>query len=160
MRLAIVIVLAMSLLTTGWGQESNLALCRTIADPLERVACYDAALDAASQESVEITKSQESVEPTASPTAESQFGRSDQSIKDTLEIEDVSEIAYPVIEIRQSPLGRLIIELENGQIWMQTDATRLNLKPGDIVSVRAGLGGSYYLQKTSGSRSVKVKRRD
>ena len=151
MRLAIVIVLAMSLLTSGWGQESNLALCRAIADPLERVACYDAALDAASQESVE---------PTASPTAESLFGRSDESIKDTLEIEDVSEIAYPVIEIRQSPLGRLIIELENGQIWMQTDATRLNLKPGDIVSVRAGLGGSYYLRKTSGSRSVKVKRRD
>ena len=178
MRLALVIVLAMSLSTAGWSEESDLALCRTIADPLERVACYDAALDAASQESAkiaasqesfELTKSQESVdftesrelvEPTASPTAESLFGRTNESIKDTLEIEEVSEIAYPVIEIRQSPLDRLIVELENGQIWMQTDATRLNLKLGDIVRVRAGLGGSYYLQKASGSRSVKVKRMD
>ena len=168
----------MSLLTTGWGQESKLALCRTIADPLERVACYDAALDAESQESAEIAESQESVEltksqesvdftepqelvePTASPTAESLFGRTDESIKDTLEIEEVSEIAYAVIEIRQSPLDRLIVELENGQIWMQTDATRLNLKLGDIVRVRAGFGGSYYLQKTSGSHSIKVKRTD
>ena len=151
MRLAILIVLPTCLLTSGWSQVSDLTDCRTIADPLERVACYDAALDAASQESVELT---------VSPNAESIFGRSDESIKDTLKIEDVREIAYPVIEVRQSPLGHLIVVLENGQIWSQTDATRLNLKPGDKVSVRAGFGGSYYLQKASGSRSVKVRRTD
>ncbi len=78
----------------------------------------------------------------------------------SMEIAAVNEIVQLVAELCRAPLGALIVTLENGQIWAQTGNRKLNLKPGDEVSVRAGVAGSFYLTKTSGSRSLKVRRID
>lgn len=53
---------------------------------------------------------------------------------------------------------RTVVLQDTGQIWRQVDSKPLSLKPGDAVRIRKGFGGSYYLAKQSGSRSIKVRR--
>ena len=171
MRRLTFLVLATIFCETGWCQVEDLRVCRSIEDPLERVACYDAAVDAAAADTTApiIATTETSIrETTVVPDEPAQpevdpvilFGRNESSIKDALEVEDISEIVFPVANVRKTPVGRLVIVLENGQIWVQADGERLNLKPGNEVRIRTGLGGSYYLNKTSGSRSIKVRRAD
>jgi hypothetical protein len=60
--------------------------------------------------------------------------------------------------VSKTPLGSTIVELDNGHVWQQVDDKRLTLRKGDEVNIREGMGGSFYLAKTSGSRSLKVRR--
>ncbi len=68
------------------------------------------------------------------------------------------ELVAAVVAVRSSPLGRLIVELDNDQIWQQVDTSRLTLRVGDQVTIREGLGSAFYLAKSNGSRSLKVRR--
>jgi len=171
MRRLTFLVLATIVCETGWCQAEDLRVCRSIEDPLERVACYDAAVDAAAEDTtapIIATTEAPISDTTVIPDEPAQpevdpvllFGRSENSIKEALDVEEISEIVFPVANVRKTPTGRLVIVLENGQVWVQADGLRLSLKPGNEVLIRAGLGGSYYLSKTSGSRSIKVRRAD
>jgi hypothetical protein len=69
-----------------------------------------------------------------------------------------NQMVATVSGVSKTPLGSTIVELDNGHVWQQVDDKRLTLRKGDEVNIREGMGGSFYLAKTSGSRSLKVRR--
>ena len=60
--------------------------------------------------------------------------------------------------MQKTPYGKLIITLETGQVWRQTNSTSLRLKPGQEVYVEEGALGSYFLGKESSNKRIRVKR--
>lgn len=207
--LKVIILAAAS--SCAWAAQNPMAVCRAIEDAEERVACYDAVLDAQAgitEATVEpdqqpsITESVATpVEVPAVPTAPAEPaaplpavstspdpvarppqapapaalpGKEDSPAQPTTPdaasneaefgrpverpAKEISKISAAVSEVRRTPIGRLVFELSNGQTWVQTDSRKLNVKQGDTVNIRAGLGGAFFLTKATGSRSLKVRR--
>jgi hypothetical protein len=100
----------------------------------------------------------------ATVAAESLFGRDQSEAKDMIEqafgVEKLDGIDVQVSRVERSAYGKLILALDNGQIWMQLDSSHLSLRPGDGVRIRAAAAGSYLLEKQTGSRRIRVRRVD
>ena len=78
--------------------------------------------------------------------------------KNFLTVEQIKQESVAVAAVKMSSSNKLTITLDNGQVWRQIDTTRLRLKVGDTVIIRAKSLGSFMLSKGSGSRSIRVKR--
>ncbi len=112
------------------ASTAELKACRALPDD-DRLACYDAAVDG------------QFGKPVVRPPREA-----------------MPELVQTVTSVSLDPRGRLRLTLENDQVWAQTDRNRLSLRVGDRIVIRQGFGGSFYLAKQSGSRSLKVRRLD
>lgn len=71
----------------------------------------------------------------------------------------VDRIASRITEVRKSPRDKLIVTLENGQRWRQTQGRRLRAKVGEIVTIRRGVLGGFMM-KVGDSLVVRAKRID
>lgn len=71
----------------------------------------------------------------------------------------IAGISSTALEVSRDAFGKLIITLENGQKWYQTDGGRIRAKTGDTVAIRAGAMGGYFMQVKKG-RSVRARRID
>lgn len=67
-------------------------------------------------------------------------------------------IQSKVIKVKETPYKLLILTLENGQVWRQSEADRFKVKVGDMVEVSRGAFTSFFLKKQGGSKKVKFKR--
>lgn len=134
---------------SAFAVEDALTRCRQIEDIEERVACYDKVVDSLS-------------ESVAIPQAQALFGRGDAEAKriveTTLAIEQIDRVTAVVTEIRESATRKLIITLDNGQIWRQLDSQTMRLKNGESVIVRKASLNSFLMAKKSGGRSIRVRR--
>ncbi len=72
--------------------------------------------------------------------------------------EKIEKITSVITSVQKNPYGKLIITLETGQVWRQTNSTSLRLKPGQEVYVEEGALGSYFLGKESSNKRIRVKR--
>jgi hypothetical protein len=92
------------------------------------------------------------------------FGKEDTESRETVRklfgLRDVDEIEATLAEVKRTPYGKLVLVLDNGQIWAQIDTNRLRVKPGDAVRIKAARLGSFLLEKQTGSRLIRVKRVD
>lgn len=69
-----------------------------------------------------------------------------------------TEVTARVTEVSTRPRGELVITLDNGQIWQQTQAgTNVRVRADDVVTIRAGALSSYILIAASG-KTTKVTR--
>lgn len=120
--------------------DERLLACRKIADPAQRVACYD---------QIPVGSA-----AAASPGGEAQFGLEARRAVDAPDV------------IRSRVLGAFdgwgpnqSFRLENGQIWAVTDDSRAFLDLKDpVVTVRRGALGAFYLEIEGTNRSPKVRR--
>lgn len=143
------------------ADEEALSKCRQIQEVAARAACYDRFVDAhypmGSGDSVETSVP-------AVPDAQSLFGTNDAEAKRIVEtslaIEQIDRIEAVVTEVRKSANEKLTVTLDNGQVWRQLDSKPMRLKSGETVIVRKASLGSFLLEKSSGSRSIRVKRAD
>jgi hypothetical protein len=151
--------------------EQALTECRQIEEIAERVACYDRVVDSYlpkdASDGVQTTRPPESkpsqiAESATVPDAQSLFGTTDaeakQIVETSLAIEQISQIEAIVADIRESATKKLTVTLDNGQIWRQLDSQSLHLKSGEAVIIRKASLGSFFMEKKSGSRSIRVKR--
>ncbi len=133
----------------AFAGEEAFTQCRPIEAIEERVACYDKLVDSLS-------------ESDAVPDAQSLFGRNDADAKRIVEtslaIEQIDQVEAAVTEVRRSANRKLVVTLDNGQIWRQLDNQPMHLKSGESVIVRKASLNSFLLEKKSGSRSIRVKR--
>ena len=134
-----------------FAADEALTQCRQIEDMEERVRCYDRVVDSL---------------PTSDtvPDAESLFGRDDAEAKriveTTLAIEQIDHVEAVISEVRKSASRKLLVTLDNGQVWRQLDNQTLHLKSGESVIIRKASLNSYLMGKKSGGRSIRVKRVD
>jgi hypothetical protein len=68
------------------------------------------------------------------------------------------QIVAKVTQVRTDASDFVIVSLDNGQTWRQTDGPSLRVLPGASVKIREGLIGSYLMSLVDGNRSVRVKR--
>jgi len=138
-------------LTVGCGLAaqagaSDLQACRKLADPAERLACYDRLADA------------------SLPAPEELFGldaqTNEQRLRRELGIAAPAVLQDTAAEVRRTADGKLDIRLASGQRWVQSDTLALKIAVGDPVVIRAAALGSYLLQRNGVGRSIRVRRVD
>ncbi len=146
---------------------STVYACAEISADDERLACYDSAVGRlkTAEEAGEITtvsrKDVEEVQresfgfsiPSLPRLALPKLGSSDDADS------EISEVTFTATKIDKDPYGKLIVTLENGQVWHQTDSASVYVsKRGDKTTTikRAALGS--FMMKIGNSRSFRAKR--
>lgn len=139
--------------------------CSQESNSLKRLVCYDRlnqraqgysdselppALQAASR-AVNTNTNTHAVGNNYASPAENNFGKKAPT-------EEVESLTASVVKAKKNRLGKLIITLDNGQVWKQTDGGYLGIKAGDSVTIEKGVMGSFMLQKSSGSKVIRVTR--
>jgi hypothetical protein len=146
---------------TGTPQSiQQLIACRSVADPMQRLACYDRQSDAlnvaiAKKDVVVIDKqrataAKRSLFGFSIPDFGGLFGGGDNDLK---------EIASTVAKVGHDPYGAWVVTLADGSTWAQTDDATLGLGPekGDKVVVRRGSFGAFFL-RVNEQPGIRVKR--
>lgn len=140
---------------------TDLVACKNISDSQLRLACYDekvAALETAQTSKQVVIADREQVKE----ARRGLFGLSLPRIKlfggGNDEGANIDQIESTITSVRQLRGGKLVLSLEDGATWQQTEVrTMRRPRKGDpIVIKRASLGS--FVAKVKGGRSFKVKR--
>lgn len=131
----------------------------------QQVADLEQQVAILAQKEAREAETESTTEPgSASVSPEDLFGREETESRDTIRelfgLRDVDQIEATLAEVKRTPYGKLVLVLENGQIWTQIDTNRLRVKPGDGVRIKAARFGSFLLEKQTGSLLIRVKRVD
>jgi hypothetical protein len=121
---------------------SEFTRCAGIAQPPERLACFDTA-----------------VQGLANPPAKAEgFGKPPPPRPD-----EVTQISATVLELARTARGRAVFILDNGQTWRQIDGDATDVRellPGKTmkVTIAAALLNSYSLTIEGRNGLIKVRR--
>jgi hypothetical protein len=134
------------------GIEDRITGCAGVNDQQQRLACFDTlAMDVASGSGLVAQQhGLRSTDYPASPVARS--GKSSQSSEDQFGLEHkdkneglADELRAQVTEIYKNKLGKMLLILDNGQIWRQKDTKTLIIHKGDSVLIERGFMSAFYL---------------
>jgi hypothetical protein len=153
--------------------------CADKTNPTERLGCFDAAvatIRAKEAKSEIVTFDKQRVEkvrreafgfslPSLPKLGFPAFGGApkadskDQSVAAVAAEEDIEEQSFTVVSTRESA-GRVVITLENGQVWRLTEAGELNAakRPPYKVNIRAAAMGSFILTVEGRNKGYRVRR--
>jgi hypothetical protein len=70
----------------------------------------------------------------------------------------INQIQGKIVMVRKSAYGKQIITLDNGQVWQQTDSTRLKLVEGQPITISRGALGSFFISKENTKKRIRAKR--
>ena len=146
---------------------ASAARCRTLADGVARLSCYDRAFGVLVPAGVPAgapAVTAGPAEPRLRANTPADFGLTAEQREqrsrapDAAAPKELAEITARVSNIKQQRAGRFTVTFDNGQIWQQreTDAS-IELRIGDRVTIKKAAVGSYLLV-TDGRRSTKVER--
>lgn len=177
-------------LATAAGQADELydelVVCRGLPSDEARVICYDSAVDRSKRKGgprPAATAAPAAASPTATPPAavdpavavvsgaaaatisqEELFGQSGDEVQRTVEEatgdERIDSLSARVTRLQVSGYDKVAITLDNGQIWQQTETSKLRLRVGDNIEIERAALGSFMLRKTGSKRSMRVSRKD
>lgn len=164
--------------------NASLLACKEIADPMQRLACMDAATDAMANAVIE----QKANRVAQEEKARDQFGLAEKPTKEQEPVQVVQEtedefgseavpetkkkreerklksITARITDIRANPYGSVTLTLENGQVWRQldSDGKRLNIRKSNdktyTAEVKRGAVGGYRLKVVELRKTVRVRR--
>lgn len=143
---------------------NDLAACRALVDPIERLACYDGIPLAAADQPVAkapVATTDRDINP-ADDNPAALFGLDPVVRSQTLEqaagiqLPDFIEAAVVVVRMRAD--RRLELTLDNGQRWLQVESAALQASLGDRVRIRQAALGSFLLQVNGIGRGYRVRR--
>lgn len=157
------------------GLEASVYACRSLSDDSQRLACYDAVLDARSAVETTLVDAAAEVARAATPDvppstttagvpgaadagkdaedrAAAEFGFEDH-LKDA-----PKQLISTVTLTDRNAKGGLVVSLANGQVWQQTGGERLFLNPGDTIYLFRGAMSAFYLSTSATGRRYRVSR--
>jgi hypothetical protein len=163
--------------------DDELRNCRALSDDYARLICYDAAVDRSRQSGYggpaaapEKPQSAAPAEPAGAPgtvaatgvavdlSQEDLFGKTGDEVGRTVEeatgSERIDSLSATVTKLKQYSYDKLLITLDNGQLWRQIDTSSLRLRAGDAVIIERTALGSFMLKKQGSKRSMRVSRKD
>ena len=125
--------------------------CTALRNDRERLACYDRAMSyhPGSQDNVQAV-------PESVFGANGQMTRPDTTTQPA-QREEIASITAHVKALRKSAEGALVIELDNGQVWLQTQGGELLLSVNDPVTITRAAMSSFRIS-TPRQRTARVKR--
>lgn len=132
--------------------------CKTIADPAERLACYDrsvGALSSAAEAKDVLVVDRE----TARKTKRGLFGLSLPRIKlfGDNDDEEIEQIDTTIASTYAAKDGSSVFVLPDGARWKQTDGRFTYPKAGQPIVIRRGSLGSFFA-RVNGQTGVRVVR--
>ena len=140
--------------------------CRTVAEPVARLQCFDAAAAALEQatdrrdivvvDRAQIRESRRRLFGLALPSLPI-FGRSDNS--HDRDDEEIASLESSVASATRNDLGQWQVSLQQGGTWIQTDFELLAVAPrqGQPVVIHRGALGSYMM-RVANQPGVRVRR--
>jgi hypothetical protein len=165
--------LVMTALSTAVAAQQSDAFdaCAAVADSTARVACFDRALAARHAAQGAASKSPAAVStappatagPPATQATDSTVGLDARQVRKLQEArgEPTPPPPAPITArlVRVIPRQPLIsaFELDNGQIWEQVESMKLSPEPQELITIRPGLLGAFFL-KTAAGAVVRVHR--
>lgn len=154
--------------------HQSLLDCKQLTDNSARLSCYDrlaatfGSQAASAGVAVPGTAVPEAAAPASAPAAvvatpttatpsaeviEADFGKTQSRPSDQVE-----QLQATVKSLSRNKMRKLLITLENGHTWRQTEDDSIQLKAGDSVTIEKASFGSFLLSKTGTNRKVRVKR--
>lgn len=145
------------------AQVQELYGCRDIADPTERLACFDRAVgDLATADSrreisfsdrATMKKARRGLFGFSLPNLGALFGGDDS------EEEQVTSIDTTIKAVSMNGAGKYRLTLEDDAVWMQIDGmgTVYEPRPGQKIHIKAAALGSY-LARIQGGRAFRIRR--
>jgi hypothetical protein len=133
--------------------------CVSISDPAERLACFDAAYARPAQAGPAPTRADAAAtvagDEALARKGVSEFGMSEAARRaqdpGKADLRDPSRLEGRVARVGARPRGEMILTLDNGQVWVQTETdSRARVKEGDSVTIRKAALGSYMLITENG----------
>lgn len=168
---AVLILMPVSLAQDEAASTDAVYACADITDDMERLACYDNAVGRlkVAEEAGEVTTiSRAEIEevqrdsfgfsiPSLPKIAMPKFGGGDKDGRPA--VEEFNEISAGVTRVRKDSTGKLIVQLENGQTWKQSDTRRVYLRGGsaDAAVIKKAALGSFRM-KLDGGTAFRVDR--
>lgn len=149
----LVVVMAGGAVAADKPQERAGALkavvdCRGVADPGERLACYDkaaAALDAAEAKGDVVVVDRGQMREARKAAFGFNFQMPTFMTKGEKE-EELQRLETTVASARQDAHGKWIVKLADGAVWTQIDTEKVRKIPaGAAVTIRTASLGSYML---------------
>lgn len=152
--------------------ERQLLVCDAVADLSQRLVCFDSVVDnlELDQTATETTKL------TESPVVVKE-GLATAGVAVTPEIATVTVSEAPVVAADEDPGeedlsgtativrvwqnldGRFSVELDNGQVWRETEGSRVGMpKAGSAVEISTAALGSYQMKIDGIARKARVRR--
>jgi hypothetical protein len=145
--------------------QSEIALCAAMPEAAARLACYDRLAARAGARGnpdvagVSPAEADPVVPATAVQAPGDTFGLEQKRLREETSAPGArTEVQGSIAALLARRDGRMVIELDNGQIWATTepDAQRI-LAPGSRVTIRRASMGSFLLV-TDSRRSIRVRR--
>jgi len=159
-RCSSVLVFAAALLAVSAAHAAADAIppalhaCANVKKSSERLACYDLTIERLSSNAAPAEGEHER-------SAAASFGASSTHAREperTIEREELTSLSAHVTALSRDAAGALVINLDNGQRWLQTSGTSSPLlEVGHEVTITRGALNSFRLATPSG-RVLKVKR--
>ena len=72
----------------------------------------------------------------------------------------IDSLGATVSKLQRYSYDKVLITLDNGQVWKQIDGSNLRLRVGDAVEIERASLGSFMLKKQGSKRSMRVSRED
>jgi hypothetical protein len=171
--------------TSAFGQAAlpkSISACAAIDDDAKRLACYDAAVSTVDAQVAKATEARK-IAAVARAKAEAEKAESDRLVAlaaadkakvDNFGVATVAKEDRPASVTTKSELEsleaavtsvfytadkKLILALDNGQIWRQTDSSSSPLvRAGDKVEVKKGILGGFRMKLLRHKRMLDVLR--
>ena len=145
--LAVLVLMGVTGVVLAGTVEQGLADCAGIDAEQQRLVCFDTLARDVATGPKPVTS-----EPPEEPSTET-FG---------LEHKDPnlggdSELRAIVTGINKTTLGKMMLTLDNGQVWQQKDSKTLLLREGDAVLIERGALSAFYLS-ADGNKRIAVAR--
>lgn len=135
----------------------SVRVCRSQVDEVQRLRCYDAAVDGSTQASTVPgpPRGAASAERrSADPAEEAVAARASSpapAVRATEALTNMPMFSAKVAALSFRPSGAVNVTLDNGQVWTQYGPEgRVPLRAGDSVTLRPGLFGASVLVGPSG----------
>jgi hypothetical protein len=165
-RIVCTAVVITSLSTAAAAQQSDaFDACASVQDSAARVACFDRAVAARHAAQGTPSKSPAAVPaaPPATKATDSTVGLDARQVHKLQEARGEANAPPPAPItarlVRVIPRQPLIsaFELDNGEIWEQVESMKLAAQPQELITIRPGLLGAFFL-KTAAGAVVRVHR--
>lgn len=153
-------LLAVTAATAGAQEATGLLSCAAEENDTMRLGCYDREIARLMKDGMTIPVVAARIDQAA---LVDEFGMRGEILRKTMEKRQrdnprLEKLDATVIKLSTGTGGRLIVDLDNGQQWEQTQGKTVQfLKVGDEVHFTRGTLGSFFL--TTGQRlTVRVRR--
>jgi hypothetical protein len=166
LALALSVSLIPSFVYADQSVADAIKACSEKQNSLQRLVCYDGIAGRLNDLSDSVlpearsTLSAPAVPATAVPTVTpSQRNAVKQESDFGLVSKDGEEILRAkIVKIEKDSRSLMTFTLDNGQVWRQTEVSRLRIKVGETVEIEPGRFSGYFLSSVNNNRSTNVKR--